>query len=69
MMVYSRQKNRIAGVSEMIEGKPTLSADFRFSGPHSLVASTWKQQGSLDDKVPVTIDLEDAFAKLAPASD
>ena len=69
IMVYSRQKNRIAGVSDMIEGKPTLSADFRFSGPHSLVASTWKQQGSLDDKVSVTIDLEDAFAKLAPASD
>jgi hypothetical protein len=69
MMVYSRQKNRIAGFSDMIEGKPTLSADFRFSGPHSLVASTWKQQGSLEDKVPVTIDLEDAFAKLAPTSD
>jgi hypothetical protein len=47
----------------------TLSADFRFAGPHTLVASTWKQQGSLDDKVPVTVDLEGAFAKLAPASD
>jgi len=69
MMVYSRQKNRIAGVSDMIDGKPTLSADFHFAGPHTLVATTWKQQGSLDDKVPVTIDLEDAFAKLAPASD
>jgi hypothetical protein len=69
MTVYSRQKKRIAGFSDMIEGKPTLSADFRFAGPHTLVASTWKQQGSLDDKVPVTVDLEDAFAKLAPASD
>jgi len=69
MMVYSRQKNRIAGVSDMIDGKPTLSADFHFAGPHTLVATTWKQRGSLDDKVPVTIDLEDAFAKLAPASD
>jgi hypothetical protein len=69
MMVYSRQKNRIAGVSDMIEGKPTLSADFHFAGPHTLVATTWKQQGSLDDKVPVTIDLEDAFVKLVPASD
>jgi hypothetical protein len=69
MMVYSRQKNRIAGFSDMIEGKPTLSADFHFAGPHTLVATTWKQQGSLDDKVPVTIDLEDALAKLAPASD
>jgi hypothetical protein len=69
IMVYSHQKKRIAGFSDMIEGKPTLSADFRFAGPHTLVASTWKQQGSLDDKVPVTVDLEDAFAKLAPASD
>jgi hypothetical protein len=68
-MVYSHQKKRIAGFSDMIEGKPTLSADFRFAGPHTLVASTWKQQRSLDDKVPVTVDLEDAFAKLAPASD
>jgi hypothetical protein len=62
-------KNRVAGFSDMIEGKPTLSADFHFAGPHTLVATTWKQQGSLDDKVRVTIDLEDAFAKLAPASD
>jgi hypothetical protein len=69
MMVYSRQKNRIAGFSDMIEGKPTLSADFRFAGPHTLVASTWKQPGSLDDKIPVTVDLEDAFTKLAPSSD
>jgi len=69
MMVYSRQKSRIAGFSDMIEGKPTLAADFHFAGPHTLVATTWKQQGSLDDKVPVTVDLENAFAKLAPASD
>jgi hypothetical protein len=69
IMVYSRQKNRIAGLSDLIDGKPTLSADFRFAGPHNLVASTWKQPGSLDDKIPVTVDLEDAFAKLAPSSD
>jgi hypothetical protein len=69
MMVYSRQKRRIAGFSDMIDGRPTLSADFHFTGPHILVASTWKQQGSLDDKVSVSVDLEDAFAKLPPASD
>jgi hypothetical protein len=69
MMVYSRQKNRIAGFSDMIEGRPTLSADFHFAGPHILVASTWKQQGSLDDKIPVTVNLEDAFAKLPATSD
>src|SRR5262249_13577719 len=30
MMVYSRQKNRIAGFSDMIHGGPTVSADFHF---------------------------------------
>ncbi len=68
MMVYSRQKKRIAGLSDMIEGRPTLSPDFHFAGPHTLVADTWKEPGSLDNKVPVTVDLEDAFAKL-PAAD
>ena len=57
------------GFSDMIEGRPTLSADFHFAGPHILVASTWKQQGSLDDKIPVTVNLEDAFAKLPATSD
>ena len=69
MMVYSRQKNRFAGFSDMIEGRPTLSADFHFAGPHTLVASTWKQQGSLDDKIAVTVNLEDAFAQLPATSD
>jgi len=68
MMVYSRQKKRIAGLSDMIGGRPTLSSDFHFTGPHTLVADTWKQPGLLDDKISVTVDLEDAFAKL-PASD
>jgi hypothetical protein len=68
MMVYSRQKKRIAGFSDMIEGRPTLSPDFHFAGPHTLVADTWKESGSLDNKVAVTVDLEDAFGKL-PAAD
>jgi hypothetical protein len=34
-----------------------------------VVASTWKQPGSLDDKVAVTVDLEEEFAKLAPSAD
>src|SRR5262249_14722481 len=69
LMVYSRQKNRIAALSDMIGGKPTVSADFHFSGPHTLVASTWMQPGALEDKVPVIVDLEDAFGKLPPSSD
>ena len=67
--VYSRAKNRFGQFSDMINGNPTLSADFKFTGPHAVVATTWKQPGALDDKVPVTVDLEDAFGKLPPSSD
>jgi len=69
MAVYARAKNVIAKFSDMINGNPTVSGDFSFSGPHTVVASTWKQPGALDDKVPVTVDLEAAFAKLPPSSD
>jgi hypothetical protein len=68
MAVYSREKNSFAAFSDMIDGKPTTSADFKFVGPHTVVASTWKQPGAVDDKVPVTVDLAEAFAKLPPAS-
>jgi hypothetical protein len=67
--VYSRGKNAFGPFSDMIDGKPSLSADFKFTGPHTLIASTWKQAGALDDRVPVTVDLEDAFGKLPPFPD
>ena len=66
MAVYSRESNRFAGFSDMINGNPTVSGDFKFTGPHTVVASTWKAPGALDDKVPVTVDLAEAFAKLPP---
>jgi hypothetical protein len=69
IMVFSRHQKRIAAFSDMIDGKPTLSADFKFTGPHTLDAFTWKAAGNLEDKVPVSIDLEEAFAKLPPSSD
>jgi len=69
IMVFDRKSSRIAGFSDMIDGKPTLSGEFGFSGPHVLNATTWKQTGSLDDKVPITVDLEKAFEKLPPSSD
>lgn len=68
MAVYSREKNAFVAFSDMIDGKPTMSADFKFVGPHTVVASTWKQPGAPDDKVPVTVNLEEAFAKLPPSS-
>ena len=64
--VQSRQEC-FGQFSDMIDGKPSLSADFKFTGPHTLIASTWKQAGALDDRVPVTVDLEDAFGKLPPS--
>jgi hypothetical protein len=69
MAVYGHGKNLIARFSDMINGNPTMSAEFSFTGPHTLVASTWKQPGAFDDKVPVTVDLADAFGKLPPSSD
>ncbi len=62
--VYSVKKNLFASFSDMIGGNPTISGQFKFSAPHTLVASTWKQAGDLDDKVPTSVDLDAAFAKL-----
>jgi len=67
MMVFGRKSSLIAKFSDMIDGKPTLSGEFNFSGPHTVTATTWRQSGSLDDKVPTTVDLEEAFAKLPPS--
>jgi hypothetical protein len=69
IMVYSRKQKRIAKFSDMIGGAPTLSGEFSFSGPHTLDATTWKQTGALDDKVPVSVNLEEAFEKLPAAAD
>ena len=66
-MVFSRQKNLIGNLSDMIDGKPLLSGEFLIAAPHTLTVSTWKQQGDLDHPVKLTVDLEKAFAKL-PAS-
>ena len=66
IMVYSRKKNLIANFSDMINGSPTVSGEFQFSGPHILTASTWKQPGDLDHQVPISVDLEQAVEKLGP---
>ncbi len=65
--VYGLKQNLFVRFSDMINGNPTISGDFKFSGPHTLVASTWKQAGDLDDKVPASVDLDAAFAKLPAA--
>ena len=69
MAVYGRAKNAIARFSDMINGNPTVSPEFSFTAPHTLTASTWKQPGAFEDKVPVTVDLAEAFGKLPPSAD
>jgi len=61
--VYSRKANAFAKLSDLIGGKPTISGDFTFSGPHTVTAKTWKTQGAIDQPVPVTVDLEKVFAE------
>lgn len=68
-MVYSREKNRTAKLSDMMDGKPTLSGDFSIAAPHSLRVQTWKQPGDLENRLPVTLNLAEAFAKLPPAAE
>jgi hypothetical protein len=67
MWVFGVKGTRFVGFSDLINGKPTLSGEFSFSGPHAVVATTWKKEGAIDDKVTITVDLEQSFAKLPPA--
>ena len=66
IIVYSRKRNVIAKLSDMIQGRPTISGDFEVSGPHTLRVTTSKRPGAIDQPVRVSIDLEKAFAKLKP---
>jgi hypothetical protein len=64
IMVYSRKRNVIAKLSDMIHGRPTLSGDLELSGPHAVTVRTWKEQGAVDQPIPILVDLEKGFAKL-----
>jgi hypothetical protein len=66
--VYAVKKKLVANFSDMIGGNPTVSGQFQFSGPHTLVASTWQKPGATDDAVPVSVDLDAAFGKLPPSA-
>lgn len=68
-MAYGREKNVIAKVSDMIDGRPVLSGDFSLAAPHRLAVKTWRQPGELDNPATATIDLAAAFAKLPPEAD
>jgi hypothetical protein len=65
--VYGRQKNIFVSFSKLISDNPITSESFKFTGPHTVVAQTWDKPGS-DNRISVTVDLGEAFAKL-PASE
>jgi hypothetical protein len=66
IMVFSRKGRSIATFSDMIGWEPTLSGHFEFAAPNTLMARTWKKAGDLNDKFPVRVDFEKAFARLPP---
>ena len=71
--VYSRKQNRFARVDVLI-GSPIISDEFKFTGPHTLTATTWGEEGqpgpvneTLDrPMLTIPIDLEKPFEKLPP---
>jgi len=65
--VYSRQKNIFADFSAMIGNNPTLSADFTFTGPHTVSATTWEKAGS-QNTIPIIVNLADAINKIPPSA-
>jgi hypothetical protein len=62
--VFSREKNAIVSFNKMIGDNPTTSEEFKFSGPHTVTATTWEKPGS-ENRIPVVVDLEDAMKKIA----
>jgi hypothetical protein len=68
-MVYSRQKNVIAKLSDMIGGKPILSGDFSVSAPHTVRVRTWKREGDIDNTVTLDINLQAAFDRVPASAD
>lgn len=64
--VYGFKRNFFASATSMIGDRPTVSPDFTFTAPHTLAAKTWRQSGSPEDQVTVTVDLDAAFDKPPP---
>jgi hypothetical protein len=66
MEVYSRERNTFIAFSDMIDGNPTLSESFRLTGNQTVIATTW-QNGNIEKKISVTVNLGDALTKLPAA--
>jgi hypothetical protein len=58
--VFGREKGLIVSFNKVIGDRPTTSEEFRFSGPSTVVATTWDKPGS-DGRVSITVDLAEAI--------
>ena len=63
MEVYSRERNAFIKFSDLINGNPTLSEDFRVKSDHTVIATTW-QDHNIEKRIRVTVNLRDALTKL-----
>ena len=63
--LYAREKNTFIRFSDLIDGNPTLTDRFHLVGPHTVVATTWREQ-NIEKKRRVKINLREAVAKLPP---
>jgi len=61
--LYARERNMFVKFSDLIDGNPTLTDKFQLVGPHTVVATTWRDQ-NIDKKRLVKVDLKAAVRKL-----
>jgi hypothetical protein len=62
--VFSREKGTIVSLNAMIGGKPTVSGEFKFTGPHTIAVAVQQAPGS-EKQVQIAVDLEKAIAKVS----
>ena len=55
--LFSREKGAIVNLNSLIGNKPTVSGEFRFTGPHSLAVMVQGASGS-DKQTELTVDLD-----------
>jgi hypothetical protein len=61
--LYSRTGNTFVSFSDLIGGDPTLSANFKIIGAHSIVATTWRNR-NVEQSRKVTVNLRKAMSTL-----
>jgi hypothetical protein len=61
--LFSRTGNTFVSFSDLIGGDPTLSANFKIVGAHSVIATTWRNR-NIEQARKVMVDLKKATSKV-----